>query len=69
VPASFCAADEPVQRLDVGRLVALIKPAEGEQLWEQIPWRTQLWAARQEAARAGKPLLLWEMDGHPLGCT
>ena len=24
---------------------------------------------RQLAARQGKPILLWEMDGHPLGCT
>jgi hypothetical protein len=30
---------------------------------------TSLWEARQKAAAAGKPILLWEMDGHPLGCT
>jgi hypothetical protein len=46
-----------------------IKPTPEEQRWLQIPWRTQLWEARQEAATAGKPILLWEMDGHPLGCT
>ena len=25
--------------------------------------------ARRLAAQKGKPILLWEMDGHPLGCT
>ena len=37
--------------------------------WTQIPWETDLAAARQRAAREGKPLFLWIMDGHPLGCT
>ena len=47
----------------------LILPQPGEEAWEQIPWRTRLGAARTAAAAAGKPILLWEMDGHPLGCT
>jgi hypothetical protein len=50
-------------------LHALIKPQSGEDKWMQIPWRTSLTEARQQAAVAGKPILLWEMDGHPLGCT
>jgi hypothetical protein len=37
--------------------------------WETIGWRTDLLAARDEAAKAGKPLFLWAMNGHPLGCT
>jgi hypothetical protein len=46
-----------------------ILPTEAESAWLAIPWRTDLWQARREAAVAGKPILLWEMDGHPLGCT
>jgi hypothetical protein len=34
-----------------------------------MPWRTDFAAARAEANPAGKPLFLWMMDGHPLGCT
>jgi hypothetical protein len=30
---------------------------------------SSLWEARRKAAAEGKPILLWEMDGHPLGCT
>lgn len=57
----------PAVRLDA--LLAIIKPQPGEDRWATIEWRTDLWQARQEAARLGRPILLWEMDGHPLGCV
>jgi hypothetical protein len=57
----------PPQKLQP--ILALIKPEPGEDAWEKIPWRTDLWQARRQAAEQGKPILLWEMDGHPLGCT
>jgi len=41
---------------------------EGER-WTEIPWMTDLTEARKAAARDGKPLFMWIMDGHPLGCT
>ncbi len=62
-------AAPPARDADLARLKALIRPEAKEQKWEQVPWRTSLWQARQEAAERGKPILLWEMDGHPLGCT
>jgi hypothetical protein len=62
-------AAEPVPPTRFAQLHALIKPSPAEQTWEQIPWLTSLWEARQRAAAEGKPILLWEMDGHPLGCT
>ena len=37
--------------------------------WTEIQWETDLAAARKRAAREGKPLFMWLMDGHPLGCT
>jgi hypothetical protein len=62
-------AAEPIRPEQVAQLQALIKPGRGEDRWAAIPWLTDLWQARQLAARQGKPILLWEMDGHPLGCT
>lgn len=59
------AADD--QQLD--RLLALCKPGKADRLWNAIAWKTSLWEARVEAARQGKPILLWQMDGHPLGCV
>jgi hypothetical protein len=60
---------DPIPAEQFATLQAVIKPSSGEDRWASIPWRSSLWQARQEAARAGKPIVLWEMDGHPLGCT
>lgn len=46
-----------------------IAPSDEEERWQEIPWGVSLWEARERAAREGRPILLWEMDGHPLGCT
>ena len=67
--AVSASAAEPIPPESFEKLHDLIQPEAGEDKWTQIPWRTSLWDARIEAARAGKPILLWEMDGHPLGCT
>lgn len=37
--------------------------------WTDIPWIGELWEGRQKAAREEKPLFIWAMNGHPLGCT
>ena len=67
--AAAASAAEPIPHESFDKLHALIKPESGEDQWTQISWRTSLWEARVEAAREGKPILLWEMDGHPLVCT
>ncbi len=64
----FVVGAEPSKQ-SLADLHALIKPQAAEEAWSKIPWMTSLWEARQKAAAAGKPILLWEMDGHPLGCT
>ena len=64
-------ADSPPAVLTQAESAAVLKavrPAEGEDAYAQVPWLTSLWEARQKAAKEGKPILLWEMDGHPLGC-
>lgn len=50
-------------------LIQEILPSAEESAWSQIKWRTNLWEARREASKTGKPIYLWEMDGHPLGCV
>ena len=68
---SFSAgcASEPSKLDHLDKLHALIKPQAGEEKFMRIPWLTSLWDARKQAAAEGKPILLWEMDGHPLGCV
>lgn len=46
-----------------------ISPNEDERSFERIGWRNQFWPAVEEARRLGRPILLWTMNGHPLGCT
>ena len=46
-----------------------ILPDTGEVAWQQIPWATTFKDGIVAADAAGKPLLLWTMNGHPLGCT
>ena len=46
-----------------------IKPTREEIAWAQIPWLTTFYDGLVESDRTQKPLLLWVMNGHPLGCT
>jgi hypothetical protein len=66
--ATACAS-EPIKLEQFAKLHALIKPQADEEKFMQIPWLTNLWEARKIAAAQGKPLLLWELLGHPLGCV
>jgi len=61
------AVAAPAQK--TAQLIEVIAPAESEQAWLSIPWETDLAEARRKAAAQNKPIFLWEMDGHPLGCT
>lgn len=63
------AAAEPIAPQEFQQLRAAIMPLAGEDKWADIPWLSNLWQARKQAAADGKPILLWEMDGHPLGCV
>ena len=49
-------------------LLTVIRPCEGEDAFDKIAWLTAIHDAREKAAKDGKPILLWEMDGYPLGC-
>jgi hypothetical protein len=49
--------------------IAAVLPKPEEERWRQVPWRTNLMAAREEAQRVGKPVYLWIMVGNPQGCT
>jgi hypothetical protein len=67
--APVTPAADPLPPEQFDKLHTLIKPQASEQKWTQIRWQADLWEARRQAAAQGKPILLWEMDGHPLGCT
>ncbi len=49
--------------------VEFIRPSAKELSFEAIGWRNAFWPAVLEARALGRPILLWTMNGHPLGCT
>ena len=52
---------------DFEKLHKELQPPKGE-AWLSIPWKTSLLEARDAALEQKKPILIWSMDGHPLGC-
>ena len=49
--------------------VASLLPTAAEERWLSIPWLTDLNDARRESAATLKPIFVWIMNGHPMGCT
>ena len=62
-------ASEPLTDAKFQQLHAKIVGSTKAEKWAEIPWLTDLWEARKLAAREGKPIFMWAMNGHPLGCT
>lgn len=53
---------------DFEELHERLQPA-GDEIWRTIPWRLSLLEAQAAAVEEGKPIFIWAMDGHPLGCV
>jgi len=49
--------------------IAEILPTKEDEKWLSIPWQTDLTQARLDAQRENKPIFMWIMNGHPMGCT
>lgn len=62
-------ASEHLTAANARSIHQLCQPLEAENQWRSIPWHSNIWQAREQAAKEGKPVYLWEMDGHPLGCV
>jgi hypothetical protein len=50
------------------KLHAELQP-DNSALWRTVPWKISVLDGQQKAAEEKKPLFIWAMDGHPLGCT
>ncbi|MEL6427687.1 MAG: hypothetical protein AAFU73_09160 [Planctomycetota bacterium] len=64
--------DVEIPELDARSLDAWLEslqPTRKEAAFESIPWRSTFAEGLEDATAAGRPLLLWVMNGHPLGCT
>ena len=54
---------------NLGAWMRAIEPDDTELSFQKVGWRNQLTLAIDEARQLGRPILLWTMNGHPLGCT
>ena len=59
---------EPLTDDEFRELHKQLQP-DGDELWRTIPWKISLLDAQRSAAKENKPIFIWAMDGHPLGCT
>lgn len=50
-------------------LFALCRPKPSSEAWSEVAWIGEFWEGRQLAARVGKPMFIFAMNGHPLGCV
>ncbi len=62
------SAEETVRR-EFDALRDRVRLDRSESSWRDLPWLTSYHEGLVAAARGDKPLLLWVMNGHPLGCT
>ena len=46
-----------------------IRAQASELRWMEIPWQSTFAEGMIAASEAGKPMLFWAMNGHPMGCT
>lgn len=66
-PPSLCRAQE-LTAANFLELHTELQP-EKDAAWRTIPWKISLLDAQRTAASQHKPIFVWAMDGHPLGCT
>ncbi len=67
--ASQESADNGLELAKLATYRALVLPKDSERAWEQIAWQISYEDGLRASSAEQKPLLLWVMNGHPLGCT
>jgi len=66
--SSGLTAGEELSEADFGLLHKELQ-ASAKDPWRTIPWKISLLDAQRAAVSEKKPIFIWAMDGHPLGCT
>lgn len=77
VAATVAQAQQPQQQAQApqpteasfARWKQYLQPSAQDQRWQEISWHPVFWEGVQHARSQDKPILLWVMNGHPLGCT
>ena len=67
IPA--CAQLPPLTLSSLDRYQQAVEPTPDEVAFLEIDWQSTLGKAVAIAHEADKPLMIYVMNGHPLGCT
>ena len=65
----FLAASRVLNDDNYAEYKAKIGPQPFDAAWQKIQWQPSYGSGLEAASLAKKPILLWVMNGHPLGCT
>lgn len=65
----FVAAAQEDVKLNEDRFLELMQTIVPVEKSTSIDWQVDLLAAQKVALEQSKPIFIWSMDGHPLGCT
>ena len=60
---------QPPDQGDLAAWRDYIAPRAAETRWQEIDWQGSISTGIQAAIETKRPMLLWLMNGHPLGCT
>jgi len=64
----LAALQEPLSTEDFTKIHSQLAAPKDEP-WRSIPWKLTMLEARDAASKDKKPVFLWSMNGHPLGCV
>jgi hypothetical protein len=67
--AAALAQQHELTEASFSRWKQYLQQSAQEQRWQEISWHAVFWEGVQRARAQDKPILLWVMNGHPLGCT
>jgi hypothetical protein len=62
-------AAQPLSEKTFTGYMRYLAPKPAELAWEKVDWHASYWDGVLEGHKQKKPILVWAMNGHPLGCT
>jgi hypothetical protein len=60
---------KPDRNLSIEEKIREVMPRKEEERFLEIPWESNVLAARLRSQQTGKPMFIWIMDGNVLGAT
>ena len=69
VSSAVAGEPAPLTAETYAQYKAEIGPQAADAAWQRIDWLPSYREGLEAGSKQQKPILLWVMNGHPLGCT